>query len=114
MILSERWVMLGSWFSFDWVLAGFALELSSLLCAHARFSCFGLTAQDENSATKSARTCPFITARGKNLISDWLSSTAHFKSLPDRSALDKIFFSGNFCVHCDGVCLEIMHEISRG
>ncbi|GFZ19593.1 hypothetical protein Acr_28g0002980 [Actinidia rufa] len=36
--------------------------LSSLLCANARQPCSGLTAQRENFATKSARTCPFTEA----------------------------------------------------
>ena len=63
--------LMGSLFSCaDCVLTNFVLELSSLLCADARFSYSGLTAQGENLTTKLVRTCPLIVVLGKNLMSD--------------------------------------------
>ena len=79
----------------NWISTNYVPELSSPLCANTRQSCFGLIARGENSTTKSARTCPLITALSKNFLSDWPSSIAHLKSRPDKSAFDKIFFNEN-------------------
>ena len=43
---------------------------------------------------KSAKTCPFITVLGLYLMSNSLSSMAHFTSLPMVSGLCNIFFIG--------------------
>ena len=47
-----------------------------------------------NSMTKSARTCPFITVFGLYLMSNSLSSMAHFISLSEVSGLCSTCFIG--------------------
>ena len=47
-----------------------------------------------NSMTKSARTCPFIEVFGLYLMSNSLSSMAHFISLPETSGLCNTCFIG--------------------
>ena len=49
---------------------------------------------DVNSMTKSAKTYPFIPVFGLDMISNWLSSMAHFISLPDVSSLCNTCFIG--------------------
>ena len=49
---------------------------------------------DANSMTKSAKTCPFIAVFGLYLISNSLSSMAHFISLPEVSGLCSTCFIG--------------------
>ena len=47
-----------------------------------------------NSMTKSAKTCPFIAVFDLYLISNSLSSIAHFISLPEVSGLGNTCFFG--------------------
>ena len=47
-----------------------------------------------DSMTKSAKTCPFITAFGLYQMSNSLSSMAHFISLPEVSSLCNTCFIG--------------------
>ena len=47
-----------------------------------------------NSMTKSAKTCPFITVFGLYMMSNWLSSMAHFISLMEVSGLCNTCFIG--------------------
>ena len=49
---------------------------------------------DANSMTKSAKTCPFIAVFGLYLISNSLSSMAHFISLSEVSGLCNTCFIG--------------------
>ena len=49
---------------------------------------------DVNSMTKSAKTCPFITVFVLYLMSNSLSSMAHFISLPEVSGLCNTYFIG--------------------
>ena len=49
---------------------------------------------DVNSMTKSAKTCPFIAFFGLYLMSNSLSSMAHFISLPEVSGLCNTCFIG--------------------
>ena len=51
---------------------------------------------DVNSMTKSAKTCPFIADFGLYLISNSLSSLAHFISLPEVSGLCSTCFIGYY------------------
>ena len=51
---------------------------------------------DVNFMTKSAKTCPFIAIFGLYLISNLLSSMAHFISLPEVSGLCSTCFIGYF------------------
>ena len=47
-----------------------------------------------NSMMKSAKICPFIAVLGLYLMSNSLSSIAHFIRLPEVSGLCSIFFIG--------------------
>ena len=47
-----------------------------------------------NSMTKSAKTCPFIPVFGLYLMSNSLSSMAHFIRLPETSGLCNTYFIG--------------------
>ena len=51
---------------------------------------------DANSMTKLAKICPFIAVFGLYLISNSLSSMAHFISLPEVSGLCSTCFIGYF------------------
>ena len=51
---------------------------------------------DANSMTKSAKICPFIAVFGLYMISNSLSSMAHFISLPEVSGLCSTCFIGYF------------------
>ena len=51
---------------------------------------------DANSMTKSAKTCPFIAVFGLYLISNSLSSMAHFINLPEVSGLCNTCFIGYY------------------
>ena len=79
----------------DLVSIDFPTELSSFMCVDARQPYSGLTVHGENSVTKSARTCYFIAALGKNFMSDCLSSMAHLEIFLNKCALDKMFLSRN-------------------
>ena len=46
--------------------------------------------------TKSAKSCPFIAVFGLYLMSNSLSSMAHFISLPEVSGLCNTCFIGNY------------------
>ena len=71
------------------------VELSLSLCADARHPCFGLTAWGENSAAELVKTWSLIVVLGKNVMSNYPSSTIHLHSRPDKSDFIKIYLSGS-------------------
>ena len=55
---------------------------------------FSVGSAEVNSMTKSAKTCPFFAVFGLYLMSNSLSSMAHFFSLPEVSGLYNTCFIG--------------------
>ena len=55
---------------------------------------FSVGSAEVNSMMKSTKTCPFITFFGLYLMSNSLSSMAHFISLPEVSGLCNTYFIG--------------------
>ena len=60
------------------------------------FLAFSADSTEVNSMTKSAETYPFITVFGLYLMSNSLSSMAHFISLPEVSSLCSTCFIGYY------------------
>ena len=63
-----------------------------------------------NSMTKSSKTCPFIAVFGLYLMSNSLSSMAHFISLPDRFM--QHLLHQVFCWNFNGMSLKVRAELS--
>ena len=55
---------------------------------------FSVGSAEVNSMKKSAKTCPFIAVFGLYLMSNLLSSMAHFISIPEVSGLCNTCFIG--------------------
>ena len=67
-----------------------------------------------NSMMKYARICPFIVVLGLYMMSNLLSSMAHFISFPEVSGLCSICFIG-YSIRTSTICmsLEVRSEFSR-